>query len=89
MGHRHTTRGSKHGPSGQEDNWQQRTDMFVLDMTEEYKAFPTVTANDLRSRRERPRKVKMLMRDFIEGLPLPLPYSRPMPPLVNSVQPSV
>ncbi|KAH6657878.1 S-adenosyl-L-methionine-dependent methyltransferase [Truncatella angustata] len=49
-----------------ESDWQQRTDLFSFDMSEEYKTYPLVTANELRSRKERPRKVKMLMRDFIE-----------------------
>ncbi|KAL1844638.1 hypothetical protein VTK73DRAFT_2126 [Phialemonium thermophilum] len=41
--------------------------MFIADMSEEYKKYPMVTAMDLRARKERPRRVKMLMRDFIEG----------------------
>ncbi|KAI1322399.1 S-adenosyl-L-methionine-dependent methyltransferase [Xylariaceae sp. FL0255] len=49
-----------------ETNWQQRTELYSLDMSEEYKQYKTVTATDLRSYKERPRKVKMLMRDFIE-----------------------
>lgn len=49
-----------------ESNWQQRTDHFPSDRAEEYKRYPTVTADGLRGRRERPRKVKMLMRDFVE-----------------------
>jgi hypothetical protein len=36
-------------------------------MSEEYNKYPMVTANQLRGRRERPRRVKMLTRDFIEG----------------------
>lgn len=68
MASRDTIRGAKKGVPEKESHWQQRTEMFAVDMSDEYKAYPTVTANDLRSRRERPRKVKMLMRDFIEGL---------------------
>ncbi|KAF2218109.1 hypothetical protein CERZMDRAFT_30526 [Cercospora zeae-maydis SCOH1-5] len=49
-----------------ECNWQQRTDHFPSDKAEEFKRYPTVTADALRGRRERPRRVKMLMRDFIE-----------------------
>ncbi|KAH9892062.1 S-adenosyl-L-methionine-dependent methyltransferase [Xylariomycetidae sp. FL2044] len=59
-------RGSKTEAQLSEANWQQRTQVISEDMTEEYKSYPMVTANDLRSRRERPKKVKMLMRDFIE-----------------------
>jgi hypothetical protein len=29
--------------------------------------FPTITAKDLRNHRERPRQVKMLTREFIDG----------------------
>ncbi len=41
--------------------------MFPEDMSEEYKKYPMVNCQDLRGRTERPRRVKMLMRDFIEG----------------------
>ncbi|KAK7984139.1 hypothetical protein PG990_012855 [Apiospora arundinis] len=66
MAMRHTARGAKTNEKTNESNWQQRTELFSHDMTEEYKAFPTVTANELRTRTERPRRVKMLMRDFVE-----------------------
>ncbi|KAI1115692.1 S-adenosyl-L-methionine-dependent methyltransferase [Nemania sp. NC0429] len=59
-------RGAKPSTKDNEANWQQRTELFSLDMSEEYNKYPMVTANDLRTRRDRPRKVKMLMRDFIE-----------------------
>ncbi|KAJ5232476.1 hypothetical protein N7468_005432 [Penicillium chermesinum] len=36
------------------------------DISKEYETYPTVTAKDLRSRRERPRKVKMLTREFVD-----------------------
>ncbi|CAK7562441.1 MAG: hypothetical protein SEPTF4163_000285 [Sporothrix epigloea] len=49
-----------------ESDWQQRTDMFPEDMSAEYAEYPMVTVQELRQRRERPRRVKMLMRDFIE-----------------------
>jgi Putative S-adenosyl-L-methionine-dependent methyltransferase len=42
-------------------------------MSEEYQKYPMVTADQLKGRRERPRRVKMLARDFIEG------YSHPIP----------
>ena len=48
-------------------HWQQRTDLFPQNRSKEYEKYPLVTADMLRNRRERPRRVKMLMRDFIEG----------------------
>ncbi|KAI0410147.1 S-adenosyl-L-methionine-dependent methyltransferase [Xylaria palmicola] len=65
MASRDTARGQQ-PKKNTEANWQQRTQLFSVDMSEEYKKYPTVTADDLRSRRERPKRVKMLMRDFIE-----------------------
>ncbi|KAJ9669231.1 hypothetical protein H2201_000583 [Coniosporium apollinis] len=44
----------------------ERTEVFPQDKSEEFRRYPLVTANDLRTRRERPKRVKMLMRDFIE-----------------------
>lgn len=49
-----------------ESRWQQRTDIFPEERSEEFGRYPMVTADSLRSRKERPRRVKMLMRDFIE-----------------------
>ena len=49
-----------------ESDWQQRTDHFPQDKLQEFQKYPNVTADGLRGRRERPRRVKMLMRDFIE-----------------------
>jgi hypothetical protein len=54
--------------NGNDSHWQQRTDIFPRDMSEEYTRYPMVTADELRGRRERPRRVKMLTRDFIEGM---------------------
>ncbi|KAI1003030.1 hypothetical protein K3495_g5174 [Podosphaera aphanis] len=41
-------------------------DSMPADKAGEFEKYPMVTANHLRSRRERPRRVKMLTRDFIE-----------------------
>lgn len=43
-----------------------RTDLFPPDKLREYERYPMVTSDMLRSRRERPKRVKMLARDFIE-----------------------
>lgn len=52
----------------QDSLWQPRRDAFPEDMSAEYAKYPMVTADQLRGRRERPRRVKMLTRDFIEGM---------------------
>ena len=41
--------------------------MFPRDKANEFEKYPLVTAEMLSRRKERPRRVKMLMRDFIEG----------------------
>lgn len=43
-----------------------RTDIFPPDKLRDYERYPMVTSDMLRSRRERPKRVKMLARDFIE-----------------------
>ena len=53
--------------SSRESNWQQRTDLFPQDKSKDFERYPMVTADMLRSRKERPKRVKMLTRDFIEG----------------------
>lgn len=50
-----------------ESDWQQRSDVLPLDMSAEYQTYAIVTAQELRGRRERPKRVRMLTRDFIEG----------------------
>lgn len=46
--------------------WTKRGD-YPKNIEEEYRTYPTVTAKELRNRRERPRQVKMLTREFIDG----------------------
>lgn len=50
------------------DFWTHRTDILPPDKAEEFSRYPMVTAKLLQSRIDRPKKVKMLLRDFIEGL---------------------
>lgn len=57
--------------SKNESLWQQRTDLFPINMMEEFNKYPMVTADQLKGRRERPKRVKMLTRDFIEGIHRP------------------
>ena len=54
--------------SRQTSDWQMRTDIFPPDKLRDYERYPMVTSGMLRSRRERPKRVKMLARDFIEGI---------------------
>ena len=54
--------------SRQTSDWQMRTEIFPPDKSRDYERYPMVTADMLRSRRERPKRVKMLARDFIEGI---------------------
>ncbi|CAN8100934.1 unnamed protein product [Discula destructiva] len=46
--------------------WQRRSSVLPKSKAVEAERYPVVTARDLRSYKERPRRVKMLMRDFIE-----------------------
>ncbi|RMZ74842.1 hypothetical protein DV737_g5681, partial [Chaetothyriales sp. CBS 132003] len=47
-------------------NWQQRLDAFPRDISQDVKEAPRVTSEELRHRVNRPRRVKMYTRDFIE-----------------------
>ncbi|KAK2741893.1 hypothetical protein FQN57_005452 [Myotisia sp. PD_48] len=58
--------GTKRRKDEDDTLWKHRIDHFPKDMSQELREYPMVTAKDLRSRRERPRRVKMLTRDFIE-----------------------
>jgi hypothetical protein len=55
------------GETRRESRWTPRKNAFPNERAEEFDRYPTVTAEMLKTRRERPRRVKMLMRDFIEG----------------------
>lgn len=50
-----------------EPAWRRRQDIIQDGKAEEYRVYPMVTADELRTRKQRPRRVKMLLRDFIEG----------------------
>ncbi|OAA54468.1 COG1565 domain protein [Cordyceps fumosorosea ARSEF 2679] len=54
------------GMKRNESRWQQRTNILPEDRTDEFEKYPYISADELKQRTERPRKVKMLLRDFIE-----------------------
>lgn len=58
------------GMKTNESRWQQRTNILPQDRSEEFAEYPYITMQELKQRTERPRKVKMLLRDFIDGKPL-------------------
>lgn len=50
-----------------ESRWQQRTHILPQDRSEEFAQYPYISMQELKQQTERPRKVKMLLRDFIDG----------------------
>ncbi|KAF2199648.1 DUF185-domain-containing protein [Delitschia confertaspora ATCC 74209] len=54
------------GETKSESRWVPRQHVYPEGRTEEFERYPMVTSDMLRNRRERPRRVKMLLRDFIE-----------------------
>ncbi|KAK5992762.1 Protein arginine methyltransferase NDUFAF7-like-like protein [Cladobotryum mycophilum] len=61
------TRASRdRGMKTNESRWQQRTHILPEDRREEFAQFPYISLQELKKRTERPRKVKMLLRDFID-----------------------
>ncbi|PHH67029.1 hypothetical protein CDD81_4424 [Ophiocordyceps australis] len=57
---------SDRGMKSNESRWQQRTNVLPEDRRSEFAEYPTISAKELRRRTERPRRVKMLLRDFID-----------------------
>lgn len=55
------------GMKSNESRWQQRTTLFPQDRTAEFNEYPELSSRDLKARTERPRKCKMLLRDFVDG----------------------
>ncbi|KAF4510241.1 hypothetical protein G6O67_002144 [Ophiocordyceps sinensis] len=63
----YSTRASRdRGMQTNESRWQQRTNILPEDRRDEFAQYPYVSAQDLKKRTERPRRVKMLLRDFID-----------------------
>ena len=57
------------------EEWEQRKHLRRADTKHQFSKAPLVTAEDLKIYTERPKYVKMLMRDFIEGELPSLPLS--------------
>lgn len=55
------------GMKTNESRWQQRSTFLPADRSAEFALYPQLTMDDLKLRSERPRRAKMLMRDFIDG----------------------
>jgi hypothetical protein len=68
------------GETKRESKWTPRQNAFPNERMEEFERYPMVTADQLKLRRERPRRVKMLMRDFIDG------RHHPLRPLQRSIE---
>ncbi len=60
------------GMKTNESRWQQRSSLFPADRTAEFAEYPQLSMQDLKVRSERPRRCKMLTRDFIDGTPFSL-----------------
>ncbi|KAH6609286.1 hypothetical protein Trco_002632 [Trichoderma cornu-damae] len=54
------------GMKTNESRWQQRTYILPEDRSQEFAKYPYISLQELKARTERPRKVKMLLRDFID-----------------------
>lgn len=50
-----------------EVEWQPRSIEMYQDLAEEFETYPMVTAEGLVNRKQRPKRVKMWARDFIDG----------------------
>lgn len=67
-GRQYATRASlDRGMKKNESRWQQRSHLLPEDRSDEFARYPYISMQELKQRTERPRKVKMLLRDFIEG----------------------
>jgi hypothetical protein len=55
------------GMKSNESRWQQRTTLLPEDRTAEFEQYPSLTMEDLKQRKTRPIRAKMLLRDFIDG----------------------
>ncbi|KAG5973459.1 hypothetical protein E4U55_000533 [Claviceps digitariae] len=63
----YATRASRdRGMKTNESRWQQRTNILPEDRRDEFSLYPYISMQELKRRKERPRKVKMLLRDFID-----------------------